>query len=80
MEVKHFQRQMADLNQQLAYHLCLILVVIMEELCGSLTSFLSCLSKVSRVSMVAKLITMATKYQKSSKLLIIHAMCKLSKD
>ena len=44
MEVKHIERQMEDLNKQLAYHLSLILVVIMEELCGSLTSFLSCLS------------------------------------
>ena len=32
------------------------------------------------VVMVTKLVTMATKYQKSSKLLVIHNMCKFHKD
>ena len=30
--------------------------------------------------MVTELVTMATKYQKSSKLLVIHSMCKFCKD
>ena len=70
MEVKHIERQMEDLNKQLAYHLCLILVVIMEELCGSLTSFLSCLSKVSRVAMGQGKLILPKVSEKSGNLIV----------